>query len=442
MSLVDYFIGMSIVLVCILLGNAFFYYRFGHSLITKINALISYGIFVVAGFSSYVGLYQLDTLNILLLLMLGFFLVLLPIAYLGKHYIIRPVEKVEQELKLIAKGDLRNVSEINSHDEFGDISSKLNMIIGNFVEIICKIKATSSSGAKYAENLSAASEEINSSVQQVSATIQQNADRAQGLSKLTEGTKEKIDVLLKSVSEVNSLVKSSNDSAHEVNAAAEKGSKAAKKASDTMQVINQTITSAADNVEALAGKIEDVREVINVISSVSEQTNLLALNAAIEAARAGDAGRGFAVVAEEIRKLAEESQKATQQIEQMINEYIQETTIAVQTMKEGTTKFEDGNKIINDALASLEMITKGITNMTSKIENIHASIEVQEKASQNVNSSIEKVSGIVSDTTASSQEISAAIQEVNSSMENVANTATSLAQGAEDLKKNIERFVI
>ncbi|MGM5487781.1 MAG: methyl-accepting chemotaxis protein [Nanobdellota archaeon] len=442
MNLTGYILAMSTVFILIVIGNGIFFYRYRFSLITKMNALISYALFIVAALAGWVGMRDASPLEVVILSIVGFVAIVVPVVKLGKRFIIEPIQQIQKELNLISQGDLRNVSENTNADEFGEISHKLNIIVGNFVEIIGKIKATASFSGKYAENLSAASEEINSSVEQVSSTIQQNADKAQELSKLTESTREQVNSLLQSIEEVNGIVQDSNDATHEVNAAAEKGSMAAKTAGETMRNINQTITTAANNVQSLAGKIEDVREVINVISSVSEQTNLLALNAAIEAARAGEAGRGFAVVAEEIRKLAEQSQKATQQIEKIINEYIGETTNAVQTMKDGTDRFEEGNRVINDALASLEMITKGINNMTSKIENIHASVNTQEESSKNVNSSIEKVTTIVSETTASSQEISAAIQEVNSSMESVAGTASNLAQGAEKLKKNIEQFAI
>ena len=109
-------------------------------------------------------------------------------------------------------------------------------------------------------------------------------------------------------------------------------------------------------ISALGEKSKEIGNIVDTINQISEQTNLLALNAAIEAARAGEAGRGFAVVADEVRKLAEESGNATQQISNLIKSIRDEIDGAVKSMSENTAQVEEGSKGVSEAVKAFEIL--------------------------------------------------------------------------------------
>jgi methyl-accepting chemotaxis protein len=362
-----------------------------------------------------------------------------------KKFVTDKMSILEKGSIKMAEGDLTVVldaSLINSKDELGSLASSFNSMVQNLKALIVNITQNANTSAATAEELSASSEQVNASTQQVSSTIQEIAKGGQGLSKSANETKLQADQLIGSIREVAKASQDSARSANDANEAARKGGVAASLASQKMQGITKTTGQSAEIVRDLGSKTAQINKIIGVINSISEQTNLLALNAAIEAARAGEAGRGFAVVADEVRKLAEESKKATKQIETIITEIMDSSKSAMTSMEKGTKEVEEGSQVISDALIALELIGKKVSDVAASVEEISAATEEQIASSEHVQKSIADVSAIAEESAAGSEEVSASIQETTASMQQVATSAQELAKGADQLKQLIAQFKV
>jgi len=201
-------------------------------------------------------------------------------------------------------------------------------------------------------------------------------------------------------------------------------------------VVEQTVASMmnmADNVEKSSQAIAELGEsgkqigdIVNVINDIAGQTNLLALNAAIEAARAGEQGRGFAVVADEVRKLAEKTAQATDEITETIKGIQKKTEITIGGMKNNMSEAEGVVKLASEAQAFLIKIVNASENCLELIQSIAAATEQQSSAVEEVSSSMENVAGV----SVSSLD---AVSQINGS-------AIELARIASELNDHISWF--
>ncbi|PCI88245.1 MAG: hypothetical protein COB24_03910 [Hyphomicrobiales bacterium] len=184
---------------------------------------------------------------------------------------------------------------------------------------------------------------------------------------------------------------------------------AVKTADDTNRKVNELAKAAAN-----------IGDVINLIQSIAEQTNLLALNATIEAARAGEAGRGFTVVAAEVKDLASQTAKATDEIKQHINT-IQETT--------------------NDTVISIKDIFETMNQVEDLSNSISVSVEEQGKATRLISENIQNVAGEADHISKNMKAVSSSAENANSSASNISNVSEDLSRNTQNLRDEVEGFV-
>jgi methyl-accepting chemotaxis protein len=180
-----------------------------------------------------------------------------------------------------------------------------------------------------------------------------------------------------------------------------------------MNGIAERVTSAAQTVEVLGRRSDEISEIVGTIEDIADQTNLLALNAAIEAARAGEQGRGFAVVADEVRALAERTTKATHTIGKMIAAIQGETGTAVASMNQGVKDVAIGAEEARLSGEALSEILQQVGEVTAQLNQIATAAEQQTATTHEISSNMMRITDVVKDTARGTEDSTAAAEQLN-----------------------------
>ena len=212
------------------------------------------------------------------------------------------------------------------------------------------------------------------------------------------------------------------------------------KAIDQLGQVRETVRFATESIQNLGKRSSEIGNIVGIIMHISGQTNLLALNAAIEAARAGEAGRGFAVVAEEVRKLAEDSNKSAESIRGLVNTIQEETSVTVHTMETNLERvdtqvgaIETGGRFIGGIVAEISLIEKLVAELSTQLTTIQAN-------ARNTLGSVEEISAVAQQSAAGAEEMSAATEEQSATAQEVSAGAHETSAIANNLKLAVERF--
>lgn len=309
-------------------------------------------------------------------------------------------------------GDLTKRTGINRSDEIGFLSHWIDQFMAGLHKLIGDV-------AGAADQVSAAAVEIAASSEQMSSGINQQESQ-------TDQVSAAIEQMAASVREVSSKSGEAADAAKQSGESARQGGEVVQQTIDEMLAIADEVNQSARTVSTLGEKGQQIGEIIGVINDIADQTNLLALNAAIEAARAGEHGRGFAVVADEVRKLAERTTQATEQVSGSIREIQSETDVAVKQIESGTSRVASGVELARSAGQALEQILAGSDVLGNRVQQIAAATEQQTTASDSVARSMERIQSVTRETAQGAGQASDA--------------AMSLSREAETLKSLVGRF--
>jgi len=260
--------------------------------------------------------------------------------------------------------------------------------------------------SEISNRVAAASEELSAQVEQVSRGAEMQRERV-------ESTASAMTEMNSTVLEVARSAGQASEQSEQTRGKAEDGAKLVNQVVQSIQTVNQITTKLHANMQELGTQAESVGGVMNVISDIADQTNLLALNAAIEAARAGEAGRGFAVVADEVRKLAEKTMQATQEVGSNISAIQDSARQNVDAVADAAKAANEAAEIANSSGGALSEIVDLASGSSALVTSIATAAEEQSATSEEINHSIEEINQVVGETTDGMVQASAAVQELS-----------------------------
>lgn len=348
-----------------------------------------------------------------------------------------PIKSVTSKLKEISEndGDLTQRINYESKDEIGQLSNSFDLFMNKLHSIIKEVSTSAEAMNSSTEGLSKATSETTKSLENISNTIVEIASSTSDAAAASEETSAGLTEVAK-FSESTSLASKNTT---------ENSKKAKETAQDGASKINEIVSSikeiaaSSEKVSVIINELDNsskkIGDIIEIITSISEQTNLLALNAAIEAARAGEAGKGFNVVADEIRKLADQSNNAANEISKLVKENQLKSASAVTSVEQVEEKVSLGVSKASEVGESIQNIIGNIQNIVSEIEQIDDANEQQAQNVKEIEKAINNIAVTSSEIAGGTENISSSIEEQLSTMTEVKKTTENLSEMAKKLSE-------
>ncbi|PMX03387.1 methyl-accepting chemotaxis protein [Pseudomonas sp. FW215-R2] len=311
-------------------------------------------------------------------------------AFIITRQITRPLQETMAVVERIASGDLSHNVIVTRRDELGVLQQGIARMGVTLRDLISGIRDGVTQIASAAEELSAVTEQTSAGV---------NSQKIE-----TDQVATAMHEMTATVQEVARNAEEASQAAAAADGEAREGDKVVNEAIAQIERLASEVVRSTEAMSVLQQESDKIGSVMDVIKAVAEQTNLLALNAAIEAARAGEAGRGFAVVADEVRGLAQRTQKSTEEIEGLVAG-LQNGTQQVSAVMNNSRALTDSSvALTRKAGSSLENITRTVSNIQSMNQQIAAAAEQQSAVAEEISRSIINVRDVSEQTAAASDE--------------------------------------
>ncbi|WP_373368606.1 methyl-accepting chemotaxis protein [Pseudomonas amygdali] len=319
-------------------------------------------------------------------------------AWVITRQITTPLQETLEVVERVASGDLSRNLKVDRKDELGKLQATIQRMTVSLRELVGGIRDGVTQIASAAEELSAVTEQTSAGV---------NSQKVE-----TDQVATAMHEMTATVQEVARNAEEASQAAVAADRQARDGERVVNEAIAQIERLASSVGNSSEAMGALKQESDKIGSVLDVIKSVAEQTNLLALNAAIEAARAGEAGRGFAVVADEVRSLAQRTQKSTEEIEALIARLQSGTQQAATVMDSSRELSTSSVELTRRAGGSLESITKTVSAIQAMNQQIAAAAEEQSATAEEINRSIINVRDVSEQTSAASEETAASSVEL------------------------------
>ncbi|MFN8457628.1 MAG: methyl-accepting chemotaxis protein [Anaerolineae bacterium] len=366
----------------------------------------------------------------------------------------------------LAQGDL--TVKVTSQSEQDALGQAFVRMTAQLHQLIGQVSASAQQVGYASEQLSTVAEQAGQATAQIAATMQQvaqgTAQQSQGVAHIATamaGMNRTVDGVTRggqaqavAVGRAVGISSQMAELIHHVADSAQKGTHGAIGAAQTAQLGAETVEATLKQMETIKTRVglssqkvvemgqrsNQIGVIVETIDDIASQTNLLALNAAIEAARAGEHGKGFAVVADEVRKLAEKSTLATQEISRLITSIQQTVAEAVTAMAEGSNEIEAGVDRADAAGQALHNILKAVADVSQQVAEISTAAEQMNASAQEANTAMDTVKAVVEQNMAATEQMTASSTQVGRLVEGIAAVSQETSASVEEVSASAEEM--
>ncbi len=300
-------------------------------------------------------------------------------------------------MRSVAAGDLTVDVRVSGGDR--------DSLLGALAQMVTRLRKMVGDIGNDAERVAGFSHELSGVSRSVAEAAHNQSDAASSIAAAVEQ-------MTVSVTHISDSARETETNSERAAALARQGEARADEAVAEMGAMAGTVDQAAEKIQQLVERANEIGSIANVIKEIAAQTNLLALNAAIEAARAGEQGRGFAVVADEVRKLAERTSAATEEIGGMIGAIQGDTASAVEVMGRVAGQVKGGVDLVQGAAGSLREIREGTQVALGRIREVADATKEQSSVSTSIAQQVEQIAQMVEGTSSSMRSAVSAVEEL------------------------------
>ncbi|SOC37122.1 methyl-accepting chemotaxis protein [Ureibacillus acetophenoni] len=353
----------------------------------------------------------------------------------------KPISALIHQAKEIAGGNLMvGPTKVKSKDEIGDLANTLNQLTLNLQNMIATMRKTSHQLTENANENASSLEEMTQSVKTVANNIEEvSASMTDGMNHADQASS----VLITLAEDLQNMKLKADNTVEVSNNTmqiASEGEVRAKEISNDMEKIRTGSKEVSDTIQQLVQSTTKIQSITNAISDIASQTNLLALNASIEAARAGEHGKGFAVVAEEVRKLAEQSNKEVSQVGNLVKDIMDKIGKVMISSNENEKYIEKGSNTVKLTAKALNNISIAVSDTVKEIATISDLLSSETVKSDNIVEMIQEFTHSIHQIESTITNIAAAAEETTAGIDEISNSSQESTLMAEELEKYVRTF--
>lgn len=357
---------------------------------------------------------------------------------------LRRIDPLVKLAQAAAAGDLSDSTLIKSksRDELGVLGNHLKDMVGNLHGLIVQIKQASQQVSAASESLLEGAQQTSESTASVSGMMGQLASHSNQQRQGTEESSHAMNEMAVGIQRVAESAGHATDISGHAHAHTDEGNarmgQSMKQIAEALRSVQQAVAA----IQSLKAMSEEIGEITVLITSVTKQTNLLALNASIEAVRAGEHGKGFVVVSSEIRKLADQSRLATEQIADLVERVQQETGSAVIAMDRGLREVEAMKAVVEQTDGTFKQLSATVQEVVDQMTDVSAVSEQMSASSEQVLAGIVEMAELTRMTTELTQAVAAASERQLATISEVSRTANELSGMSSDLGLAVSKFKV
>lgn len=363
------------------------------------------------------------------------------LAFFASGLITKPLERLEKIAAEAADGNLNQRVDIpKSDDEIHSLSVALDKMLKNLSGMVNNIESHFDSTNETVHLMKKAAHTASHHTNLIGSSIGEISRGAENSAEAIQNTAESVETATGLAREVQAKAEQSRQKSTEMLETLKESELVVSQLVRGIQKLADDQEISLKDVNHLKENAQEVETIISLVGDIAEQTNLLALNASIEAARAGEQGKGFAVVAEEIRKLADQSAQAVQQISGLIGAIQEDVNLVVGKINENVVYAKKEATNGKDTSRTFKEMSESVTTVATEIDMISTLVNQQLDSIQDTVRQSQEVAAIAEETSAGTEEVNAAVQEQVSTMEQVDQLAAKIEEQAQSLNMQINRF--